>query len=1333
MGFARRILELINVVYYTFRMDYQTGVSLWNDEPKAFLEACRNEAQKRGVDVDALFEGIGIKEIRTILFAVGVWYGGFVFPFYSYSALSMALLVMFKRDPEFEKDYRRLSIGGLESGGYLFLECEIFKNQVCAYGDIFRARHKYMPSLFYDRMTKGTSPLCKLSISRVFKYRLSDTLVSSIEAPPPVLIEISLRRRAIAIHMDEMNADPSVTEFTPLAFEKLISNLYIPAEKARLVLNHPNSHFIRYEHDCYAPTNLRGEPLFPTKDLPREEKSFNSEPCDEECDDLGFNLISNFPGGKPAFHTFVREIIARIDATPKYDLIRPFDMYAECSMSLLNLIYSYKLTFFGSPLQYPNLPEDAELGLEILKDAYKGSCYMFALNPLWSPPGGSDCLHLLPSGSDYVPDPDFFFQPLHDNPPREQSWLTPPNMYKYRNAILRYVIKPIRQYRPLPSNKNIEAPMSFYRSKITFHYSGKELQYPFHRIVMRLELHREFDPILSSVPCKEYDGAMTFNGDPFKRVFFPTTEGFQLSVERQKNIDYRMTDTKEPSGDAETPAEEITMESTASEITDPSRISLKGVPIDSARVPHARGKNKNNKKLFLTCKAINPNETEEPEEPKAVEELPPGVKELGDFLRSLFDQSYVVLYYSKLLERRPDLFRPFDATSLQGVRDALRQVAQTVFPELRAGDQFVVLETDAELEDFDLLCFQIVLRWGTARATTPDELAKDLYIPLSIIKRTLSAGSEFTQVGTKKYACQQAAQETRKLQAQESRKRFAEIQLAKRVDELIDENHLFAYYDKFLEASPWLKACGIRDVETLKSMLANIPKEREDGEAPRELTLHDDYVDLVQFNDATLEEKTRRALHARWARLPFNKKELESLNAYIGELCEERSHLPEASVKRMTSSVVLSKLTMRSILKQRLSSLRSRLLLPAELVGKTIRNAPNLFQFDETTQLFTLLNEKGEPATHLDAVRIIFRGYDGSLTLEGANAAAEKVEPQVEPTPNSAQESTETTPPERAATQSENATSENVASQNSSQEAPTQEETTATATETVAKTPAERADAAPEPKETPRERLVKSVSAFVESGANILYYATLLERDATLQNAYRDANALRGELEKAFPKYKYGVNFFEPAKSPGSEDEKILLELLTRWGAIDRLKFDKLVRNFCIPAALLERVLKDKSQFFEFCGKARYAIKAEGRKEGRRFREKVNELQERLRREINELLDVEGTILFYSSYFQRNADWLQEIKIDSEIALRSRLARELPDRVFYQVYCEGVESTLRFREKVERTIAAGWGKKPMQTTDEIASRVYVPREYIQGTLESSFDFIFCGHDKYRRA
>lgn len=1327
MEYNRRVLEILNVVYYTLRMRYQYGVSLWNDDLNVFFDACRDEAQKRGFDVDALFEGMGLLEIKTFLHLVGAWFGGSFYPYHSYTPLTMALMFKSETDPEFKKARDSLRYGGTNVASCLFLECEVFKHQVCVYRNVFDARHHHMQSLIEDPPSFKKRKFESKTLSRVFQYRLGNVLMSSIEAPPPVLIEISLRRRAIAIHMEEIAKDPSATQFAPIPFETLLTRLYIPAKLARIVLNHPNSHFIRYERDSYAPTNLRGEPLFPTKEVPREPKSFDPEPGDKEWDKWSYNFLDRFPGGKQAFRTTVLKIVDRIDSTPPDVLFGSASPAKRVSAPLDKLVNTFKFPPFGSPLKYDNLPEDAELDLELLKDAYKDSGHLFATHTYY----------WLSEEKDRIPQPKFDFSPIQDTTsPREVP-----------DKLVQSLIHPRVRFLPNNPYKNLEAPMSFYKSKVKFHYSEKELRYDWPRLNIRLELHREFDPTLSSLQCKEWEGVMTFNGEPIKRKFFLAPVEFHLTTARQRSRDYTTVVRREPAFNAETSVEEMNIESTAPEITDASDISIKGVPLDSVRIAQARKNNAKNKNVFVDCKITNliePEMSEETEDLAEIEELPVGVKELEEFLRSLFDQSYVVLYYSKLLERRPNLFRPFGATTLQGVRDAVRQVAQTVFPELRAGDQFVVLSTDAELEDFDLLCFQIVLRWGNARATTPDELAKDLYIPLSIIRRTLIAGEEFSPAGSKKFTCKHAAQESRKLQAQDSRRRFAESQLAKRVDELIDKNHLLAYYDKILETTPWLKACGVRDVETVKKMLANIPKEREDGEKPRELTLHDDYVDLVEFNDATLEQKTRRALQARWARLPFNKKELASLNAHINEYCGKRSHLPEASVKRMTSSVVMSKLALIQILSQRLSTLRNRLLLPAALVETTIRNSPHLFQFDETTQLFVLLNEKGTPATRLDAVRIILRGYDGSLTPESATAKSEEVEPQVAPPQETHVPGTET---ENAPSEDENAPSESSASQDATTQEPATETVDANATEEDA---SENANAAPEedatnedaaqeravapaPEETPRERLVKTVNALLESGAKIVYYSTLLERDSKLQSAYRDASVLRAELEEAFPKYDYGANFFEPEKSLGSEDDKILVELLARWGSVDRLKFDKLTRSLCVPAALIERVLKDKTQFFEFCGKARYAIKPEGRAEERRLQEKADKLQERLRREIGELLDVEGNIVFYSTYFQRNADWLQEIKIDSETALCSRLARELPERVFYQIYCEGEESALRFREKVERSIAAAWDKEPMLSIDEIASRVYVPREYVQKTLESSFKFIFCGRDKYRRA
>lgn len=1327
MEYNRRVIEILNVVYHTLRFRYQYGVSSWNDELNVFLDACRDEAKKRGYDVDAFFEGMGLREIKTFLSVIGVWCGGSFYPFHSYTPLTTALMFKAQKDPELEQAFGSLLYGGSLLGSCLFFECEVFRHQVCIYRNIFDARHKYMPMLLEEAASLKNRSEEKRTISRAFQFRLGNVLLSSIEAPPPVLIEISLRRRAIAAHMEEITLDPSATLFDPIPFETLLTRLYIPAKLARIVLNHPNSHFIRYERDCYAPTNLRGEPLFPTKEVPQEPKSFDPEPGDKGWDKWIYNFSDHYPGGKQAFRTTVFKIVDRLDSTPPNVLFGKASPTDGISTSLDNLINSFTLHLFGSPLKYDNLPEDAELDLNLLKDAYKDSGLLFATHPYY----------WLSEEKDHIPQPKFDFSPILDTT----------NTRENPDKLVQSITNPRVRFLPNNPYKNLEAPMLFYRSKLKFHYCENELWYDWPRLNIRLELHREFDPTLSSLQCKEWGGVMTFNGEPIKRRFFLAPVEFHLTTERQRSRDYTTAVRKEPAFNAETSVEEMNIESTASETTEASGISIKGVPLDSVRIAQAREKNAKAKHVFVDCEITNPVEaemSEEMEDPTEIEELPAGVKELGAFLRSLFDQSYVVLYYSKLLERRPDLFSPFGATTLQGARDAVRQVAQTVFPELRAGDQFVVLSTDAKLEDFDLLCFQIVLRWGNARATTPEELSKDLYIPLSIIKRTLTAGEEFSPAGSKKFTCKLAAQESRKLQAQDSRRRFAESQLAKRVDELIDKNHLLAYYDKILESTPWLKACGISDVETLKKMLGNIPKEREDGEKPRELTLHDDYVDLVEFNGATLEEKTRRALQARWARLTFNKSELEFLNAHINKYCKERPHLPETSVKRMMGSVVMSKLTLKSILRQRLSTLRSRLLLPAALVETTIRNSPHLFQFDETTQLFVLLNEKGTPATRLDAVRIILRGYDGSLPPESATAKSEEVEPQVAPPQETHVPGTET---ESAPSEDENAPSESSASEDATTQEPATETVDANATEEDA---SESANAAPEedatnedaaqeravapaPKETPRERLVKTVNALLESGAKIVYYSTLLERDSKLQSAYRDANVLRAELEEAFPKYEYGAKFFEPAKSSGSEDDKLLAELLTRWGTVDRLKFDKLVRGFYIPASLLERVLKDKPQFFEFCGKARYSIKAEGREEGRRLQEKTAKLQERLRREINELLDVEGNVVFYSTYFQRNADWLQEIKIDSENALCSRLAHELPERVFYQIYCEGVESTLRFREKVERSIAAAWGEAPILSIDEIASRVYVPREYVQKTLESSFKFIFCGRDKYRRA
>ena len=61
MEYNRRVIEILNVVYHTLRFRYQYGVSSWNDELNAFFDACRDEAQNRGYDVDAFFEGMGLR------------------------------------------------------------------------------------------------------------------------------------------------------------------------------------------------------------------------------------------------------------------------------------------------------------------------------------------------------------------------------------------------------------------------------------------------------------------------------------------------------------------------------------------------------------------------------------------------------------------------------------------------------------------------------------------------------------------------------------------------------------------------------------------------------------------------------------------------------------------------------------------------------------------------------------------------------------------------------------------------------------------------------------------------------------------------------------------------------------------------------------------------------------------------------------------------------------------------------------------------------------------------------------------------------------------------
>ena len=450
MEYNRRVIEILNVVYHTLRFRYQYGVSSWNDELNAFFDACRDEAKNRGYDVDAFFEGMGLREIKTFLSVIGVWCGGSFYPFHSYTPLTTALMFKAQKDPEHEKAFGSLLYGGSLLGNCLFFECEFFRQQVCIYRNIFDARHKYMPSLLEEAASLKNRSEEKRTISRAFQFRLGNVLLSSIEAPPPVLIEISLRRRAIAAHMEEITLNPSATLFAPIPFETLLTRLYIPAKLARIVLNHPNSHFIRYERDCYAPTNLRGEPLFPTKEVPQEPKSFDPEPGDKDWDKWAYNFSDHYPGGKQAFRTTVFKIVDRLDSTPPNILFGKASPTDGISTSLDKLINSFTLHLFGSPLKYDNLPEDAELDLDLLKDAYKDSGHLFATHQYY----------WLSEEKNHIPQPKFDFSPVLDmTNPREIP-----------DQLVQSITNPRVRFLPNNPYKNLEAPMLFYRSKLKFHY-----------------------------------------------------------------------------------------------------------------------------------------------------------------------------------------------------------------------------------------------------------------------------------------------------------------------------------------------------------------------------------------------------------------------------------------------------------------------------------------------------------------------------------------------------------------------------------------------------------------------------------------------------------------------------------------------------------------------------------------------------------------------------------------------------------------------------------------------------------------------------------------------
>ncbi|MBR0225883.1 MAG: hypothetical protein IJL92_07500 [Thermoguttaceae bacterium] len=268
----------------------------------------------------------------------------------------------------------------------------------------------------------------------------------------------------------------------------------------------------------------------------------------------------------------------------------------------------------------------------------------------------------------------------------------------------------------------------------------------------------------------------------------------------------------------------------------------------------------------------------------------------------------------------------------------------------------------------------------------------------------------------------------------------------------------------------------------------------------------------------------------------------------------------------------------------------------------------------------------------------------------------------------------------------------------------------------------------------PEERLAALVSERIEAKQTIVYYRALLEGDKALAKEYGEEAALRDAIRAKFPAFGYYETFFEPRRRAASESEhvKIRRALLLGWGDVERFKLEKLEKKFYVPATLLERVLKACPDDFRPEGKQRFSITERARREGATLREYA----ERVLTDLKTALSEDDSFLFYSVYFERNRDWLEELGLDSFELLRREMANLSKEHalghVFYKTFCAHETNSLRYHERVRRALHANWGDSPIARVDQLYSRLYAPKDDIIAVLHASPDFTFMGVNTFRR-
>ncbi len=272
------------------------------------------------------------------------------------------------------------------------------------------------------------------------------------------------------------------------------------------------------------------------------------------------------------------------------------------------------------------------------------------------------------------------------------------------------------------------------------------------------------------------------------------------------------------------------------------------------------------------------------------------------------------------------------------------------------------------------------------------------------------------------------------------------------------------------------------------------------------------------------------------------------------------------------------------------------------------------------------------------------------------------------------------------------------------------------------------------PKQTPLERLREIVEELALSGQLILYYHTLLERNAELNDEYGDKTALRAALVELFPSFGYADSYFEPRRRSAKETEeaKVRRSLILCWGDAQQQRLDALAQRFCAPLTIIERTLKNSPDDFSDRGRQRFAVKDKAREEAARLRGYSAKLLD----DLKSTLAPDGSYLFYESYFDANAEWLGEMGIDSFPLLRRELANLNKDAslgfVFYRNHCERQGGALSESDFIRRQIQSRFGGETRLRAGLLAEELRIPATLIRDALGASGDFVFEGGDRYRR-